>query len=50
MQRVDHAEAGPFTLSYEITHFPQDPEQTLLVHTAAPGSPEEKARQVMAKG
>lgn len=50
VKRVDHPEAGPLTLSYEITHFPQDPDQTLLVYTAAPGSPEEKALQAMAKG
>ncbi|GGZ52177.1 helix-turn-helix transcriptional regulator [Streptomyces bluensis] len=48
LKRVDHPEAGPLTLSYEITHFPQDPELSLLVYTAAPGSPEEKALRVMA--
>jgi transcriptional regulator with XRE-family HTH domain len=50
VKRVDHPEAGPLTLSYEMTQFPQDPEQSLLVYTAAPGSPEEKALQAMAKG
>ncbi|MGI5197260.1 hypothetical protein ACQEVY_27140 [Streptomyces sp. CA-288835] len=29
---------------------PEDPDQTLLVYTAAPGSPEEKAVQAMARG
>ncbi|MFC8867251.1 helix-turn-helix transcriptional regulator [Streptomyces sp. NPDC057148] len=49
LKRIDHPEAGPLTLSYEITHFPQDPELSLLVYTAAPGSPEEEALRVMAK-
>ncbi|MFF3815766.1 helix-turn-helix transcriptional regulator [Streptomyces bluensis] len=49
LKRIDHPEAGPLTLSYEITHFPQDPELSLLVYTAAPGSPEEKALRLMAE-
>ncbi|MFJ9584409.1 MmyB family transcriptional regulator [Streptomyces acidicola] len=49
LKRIGHPEAGPLTLSYEITHFPQDPELSLLVCTAAPGSPEEKALRVMAE-
>ncbi|MDG9728171.1 MULTISPECIES: helix-turn-helix transcriptional regulator [unclassified Streptomyces] len=49
LKRIDHPEAGPLTLSYEITHFPQDPELSLLVYTAAPGTPEEEALRVMAK-
>ncbi|MGC9500728.1 helix-turn-helix transcriptional regulator [Streptomyces sp. WG7] len=49
LKRIDHPVAGPLTLSYEITRFPQDPELSLLVYTAAPGSPEEEALRVMAK-
>lgn len=49
LKRINHPEAGPLTLSYEITRFPQDPELSLLVYTAAPGSPEEEALRVMAK-
>ncbi|MET8827907.1 helix-turn-helix transcriptional regulator [Streptomyces sp. NPDC004610] len=39
-KRLVHPEAGPLTLAYEITRFPQEPELSLLVYTAAPGSPE----------
>ncbi|MFP3989719.1 helix-turn-helix transcriptional regulator [Streptomyces sp. E11-3] len=48
-KRIDHPDAGPLTLSYEITHFPQDPDLSLLVYTAPPGSPEEDALRVLAK-
>ncbi|MFC4469515.1 hypothetical protein ACFPH6_34250 [Streptomyces xiangluensis] len=45
---MDHPGAGPLTVSYEITHFP-DPELSLLVYGAQPGSPEEETLRVMAK-
>ncbi|MET8831625.1 helix-turn-helix transcriptional regulator [Streptomyces sp. NPDC004610] len=43
LKRIDHPELGSLTLSYEITRFPQDTELSLLVYTAAPGTPEDKA-------
>ncbi|MFE0798629.1 helix-turn-helix domain-containing protein [Streptomyces sp. NPDC058812] len=49
LKRMDHPELGPLTLSYEITHFPQDPEQSLLVYTGTPGSAEEQALRTLAK-
>lgn len=48
-KRVNHPEAGPLTLAYEITHFPQDPDLSLLVYTAAPDTPEAQALRLMAK-
>ncbi|MFJ2558180.1 MULTISPECIES: hypothetical protein [unclassified Streptomyces] len=48
LKRIDHPEAGSLTLSYEITHFPQDEELNLLVYTAAPGTPEEQALRRLA--
>ncbi|MFJ6571238.1 helix-turn-helix transcriptional regulator [Streptomyces sp. NPDC091292] len=49
VKRVDHPAAGPLSLTYEITRFPQDPELSLLVYTAPPGSREEKALLTMAE-
>ncbi|MGI5349744.1 helix-turn-helix transcriptional regulator [Streptomyces sp. CA-250714] len=49
IKHIDHPDAGPLALTYEITHFPQDPELALLVYTAAPGTPEEDALRLMAK-
>ncbi|MFD7288904.1 helix-turn-helix transcriptional regulator [Streptomyces sp. NPDC059863] len=48
LKRIDHPELGSLTLSYEITRFPQDTELSLLVYTAAPGTPEDKALQSLA--
>ncbi|MFC9425901.1 helix-turn-helix transcriptional regulator [Streptomyces sp. NPDC056987] len=48
LKRIDHPEAGPLTLSYEITHFPQDTELSLLVYTAAPGTREERVLRKLA--
>ncbi|MEU0741135.1 helix-turn-helix transcriptional regulator [Streptomyces sp. NPDC006134] len=42
-KRVRHPQAGPLTLAYEITQFPHDPDVSLLVYTAAPGTPEAEA-------
>lgn len=49
-KRLNHPEAGPLTLAYEITHFPQDPDLSLLVYTAAPDTPEAQALRLMATG
>ncbi len=46
---IDHPEAGRLALSYELTRFPQDPEVSLLVYTAAPGSREEAALRLLGK-
>lgn len=43
VERVDHPMLGRLALPYEITTFPQDPELSLLVYTAPPGTPEEAA-------
>ncbi|WP_141308167.1 helix-turn-helix transcriptional regulator [Streptomyces spinoverrucosus] len=48
-KRLLHPEAGPLTLAYELTHFPHDPDLSLLVYTAAPDTPEAEALRVMAK-
>ncbi|MFF5256378.1 helix-turn-helix transcriptional regulator [Streptomyces leeuwenhoekii] len=48
-KRIDHPELGSLTLSYEITRFPQDAELSLLVYTAAPGTPEDKALHSLAR-
>ncbi|MER5550982.1 helix-turn-helix transcriptional regulator [Streptomyces sp. NPDC002793] len=50
VKRVNHPDAGPLALTYEITHFPQDPELSLLVYTAAPGTAEEAALRMMGEG
>ncbi|MEV0034904.1 hypothetical protein [Streptomyces sp. NPDC050804] len=50
LKRIDHPEAGPLTLSYEITRFPKDSELSLLVYTAGAGTPEEKALRLLASG
>ncbi len=42
-KRINHPVAGALTLSYEVTHFPQDEDLKLTVFTAAPGSPGERA-------
>ncbi|MFC8079068.1 hypothetical protein ACFUN8_26450 [Streptomyces sp. NPDC057307] len=46
---IDHPHLGFLRLTYEITHFPQDAELSLLVYTAAPGTPEEKALRALAE-
>ncbi|MFI6696793.1 helix-turn-helix transcriptional regulator [Streptomyces sp. NPDC050433] len=46
---IDHPHLGFLRLGYEITHFPQDTELSLLVYTAAPGTPEEKALRELAE-
>ncbi|MFD3523571.1 helix-turn-helix transcriptional regulator [Streptomyces sp. NPDC058653] len=45
---IDHPHLGFLKLTYEITHFPQDQELSLLVYTAGPGTPEEKALRELA--
>ncbi|MGS2591714.1 helix-turn-helix transcriptional regulator [Streptomyces hebeiensis] len=50
VKRVEHPEAGPLTLTYEVTRFPQDAELSLLVYTAERGSAEEVALRDFAKG
>ncbi|ONK13443.1 helix-turn-helix transcriptional regulator [Streptomyces sp. MP131-18] len=48
IKRINHPVAGALTLSYEVTHFPQDEDLNLTVFTAAPGSPEERALRELA--
>ncbi|MFF3212274.1 helix-turn-helix transcriptional regulator [Streptomyces sp. NPDC002886] len=43
-----HPEAGEFTLAYESLSLPDDPDQTLIMYTAEPGSPSEAALRILA--
>jgi transcriptional regulator with XRE-family HTH domain len=43
VRRFRHLTAGELTLAYQDLDLPQDPDQTILVFTAEPGSPSEEA-------
>ncbi|MFI5759939.1 helix-turn-helix transcriptional regulator [Streptomyces sp. NPDC051563] len=43
-----HPQAGEFTLAYESLSLPDDPDQTLIMYTAEPGSPAEAALRILA--
>ncbi|MFI5529545.1 helix-turn-helix transcriptional regulator [Kitasatospora sp. NPDC051853] len=42
-----HPAAGEFTLAYESLLLPDDPDQSLVVYTAEPGSPSEAALRIV---
>ncbi|MFJ2442389.1 MULTISPECIES: helix-turn-helix domain-containing protein [unclassified Streptomyces] len=45
-----HPQVGELTLSYEMMTLPDDPEQSLIVYHAEPGSPSEQALRLLAAG
>jgi hypothetical protein len=47
-KRLHHPLVGPLTLDYEALTVTDDPEQTLALHTAEPGSPSEEALRLLA--
>ncbi|NGN70391.1 helix-turn-helix domain-containing protein [Streptomyces sp. A7024] len=47
-KRINHPVAGPLSLSFELTTFPQDPDLALLAYTAAPDSREAEALRLLA--
>ena len=47
-KRYHHPVVGELTVSYESITFPDDPDQTLCVYTAEPGSPAETALRLLA--
>ncbi|MFB7667679.1 helix-turn-helix transcriptional regulator [Kitasatospora sp. NPDC056138] len=44
-----HPAVGEFTLSYETLRLPDDPDQSLLMHTVEAGSPSEAALRIIAR-
>jgi len=48
MKRYHHPVVGELTVSYESITFPDDPDQTMCVYTAEPGSASESALRLLA--
>ncbi|GGV04660.1 DNA-binding protein [Streptomyces albospinus] len=48
VKQLNHPLVGPLTLAYESLGVPDDPEQMLVTHHAAPGSPSAEALRALA--
>ena len=48
VKRINHATVGRLDLTYEVMHFPFDPDIALLTYSAAPGTPTHDNLQLLA--